>query len=288
MAWSNLQFNPIGRFQAGSILKPCPTPEAPRLMCTLLAKASSLSATSQRFRYSTNVDGNGFIVDLMLDGHGVLLRNNIAFRNEGAGLNTTISPNCQIINNAFVENGFGSTSPRRGAGIKLSRDQDIGQTIVNNMFVNNADSGILTYKLMDKQKTVDHNLYFSTANLQKHLIWDGYNAGEREYDSLAAVREQLRLEAGGKVGDPKFLNVEDLNFLLLPESAAIDAGMQMESVVDDLSGRDRNGPIDIGPLEYTNAIPRSRRVRTNRQDFKKKTETPKSEETVEATTSEKK
>ena len=238
----------------------------------------------------TNVDGNGFIVDLMNDGHGVLLRNNIAFRNEGAGLNTTISPNCQIINNAFVENGFGSTSPRRGAGIKLSRDQDVGQTIVNNIFVNNADSGILTYKLMDKQKTVDHNLYFSTSNLQKHLIWDGYDAGDREYDSLAAVQQQLGLEAGGKVGDPKFLNVEDLDFLLLPESAAIDAGMKVGSVVADLSGRERDGPFDIGPLEFTNVIPRFRRVRTNRQDVKKKSTTDseksKNEESVETATSE--
>ena len=221
----------------------------------------------------TKVDGNGFIIDLMLNGHGVLLRNNIAFRNEGAGLNTTISPNCQIFNNAFIENGFGATSPRRGAGIKLSRDQDIGQTIVNNMFVNNASTGILAYKLMGKQKVVDHNLYFSTANVQKHLIWDGYDVGERQYNTLDEVRKQLQLETNGKVGAPKFVNLENLNFMLLPESAAIDAGKQVNSVATDFSGRDRSPPFDIGPLEYTNVIPRSRRPRTQNQELQKKSST---------------
>lgn len=204
----------------------------------------------------TNVDGNGYIADLMRDGHGVLLRNNIAFRNEGSGLNTTISPNCVIVNNAFVENGLGSKSPRRAAGIKLSRDTDVGQTIVNNMFVNNAYSGILSYKLMGKQKVVDGNLYYSTGNLQKHLIWDGYDVGEREFDSLSAIRRQLGLEVGGKVGDPKFSDIEHLKFELLPESPAIDAGKQVDSVSRDFNGREREGAVDIGPLEYRIATPR--------------------------------
>jgi parallel beta-helix repeat protein len=83
----------------------------------------------------TGVDGNGFIADI-IEGHRVISRNNIAYRNMGAGINFTKSPNCIIANNSLVENGYQQTvRPNNGSGIKLSRDQDIGYTIVNNIFI---------------------------------------------------------------------------------------------------------------------------------------------------------
>ncbi|MCP3915429.1 MAG: hypothetical protein GY711_07735 [bacterium] len=52
----------------------------------------------------TEIDGNGFIADLMEDGGSVLFRNNVAWRNAGAGLNFTESPGCVVVGNVFSRN----------------------------------------------------------------------------------------------------------------------------------------------------------------------------------------
>ena len=199
----------------------------------------------------SGIDGNGFIMDLMQDGHGVLIKNNIAYRNAGAGLNTTISPNCVIVNNAFVENGFEATALRRGAGIRLSRDNDTNQTIVNNMFVDNRFSGILRYKLIAKQKYVNHNLYFSTSpSEQLNLIWDGYDKGERTFTSLAEIRRKTKWESNGVEAAPGFRDVSKLDFRPKAKSAPINAGQDVKEVRKDATGKVRLHPYDIGPFEY--------------------------------------
>jgi len=134
----------------------------------------------------TGIDGNGFIADLMRDGASILYRNNVALRNRGSGLRTTESPNTQILNNTFVDNGFGAGTTTNGGGVQLSRDQDANMTIQNNIFVNNNPAGIKSYYLLDDQTLIDNNLYYSVDGAP--LIWDGFNTDERAFYTLDQQR----------------------------------------------------------------------------------------------------
>jgi hypothetical protein len=199
---------------------------------------------------TTGGDGNGIIVDLMNDGAGVVVRNNIAYRNVGAGLNTTSSPNCVIANNAFVENGFGASQDRRGAGIKLSRDDDLRQTIINNIFCDNRIAGILTDNTLDRQTLLDHNLYYSAAN--KSFVWDSDEPAERQYGTVAEIWKHTHWERHAVSGNPRFVDPEQLDFRLLPSSPAVDAGMETKHVLMDFNAvkRPLGAGYEIGPWEF--------------------------------------
>ena len=143
----------------------------------------------------TGNDGNGYIADLMKEGAGVLFRNNIAFRNMGSGIRMVASPNCVIVNNSLIENGHNSDDLRTGAGINFSRGKDRNHTIVNNIFCNNKSAGIQTFKLIDRQKRINHNLYFASNGTP--FIWDGYQVGDRAYNTLDEIRQNTRWEKKG-------------------------------------------------------------------------------------------
>jgi len=199
----------------------------------------------------TGIDGNGFIADLMREGAGVVFRNNIALRNRGSGVRTTEAPFTKIVNNTFVDNGFGAGSDtKNGAGVQLSRDSDTDMTIANNIFYNNTPSGIKSYLLMDDQSQIENNLYYSSDGLP--LIWDGYEAGDRAYYTLDAITENFGWESNGVNGDPQFIGEANSDFHLLPSSSiAIDAGRAIDGVDIDLDGSQRpnDDSVDIGAYE---------------------------------------
>lgn len=145
----------------------------------------------------TGIDGNGLILDLMREGAVVTVTGNHLFRNSGSGLNTTASPQALIEGNYFIENGWESSDRRNGAGIKLSRNEDIQQTIRNNVFSANRVAGIVAYKLMSQQRDIDANTYYQSAGVP--LIWDGYEANENQYKSLDEVQRDARWESRGRV-----------------------------------------------------------------------------------------
>lgn len=145
----------------------------------------------------TGIDGNGLILDLMREGAVVKVTGNQLFRNSGSGLNTTASPNAVIELNFFIENGWDSTHRQNGAGIKLSRNEDIQQTIRNNVFSENRVAGIVSYKLMAQQREIDANTYFQDSGIP--LIWDGYEPQENRYLSLAEVQRATPWERQGQV-----------------------------------------------------------------------------------------
>ena len=142
---------------------------------------------------ATLVDGNGMIVDLVLPGSVVVVKDNISAYNDGAGLNTTVSPNCLIQGNVFLQNGFTPTLFSRGAGIKLSRSQDIGQTITGNYFLLNRSASINSSFTIRQQTEIDRNVYFSFAP----LIWDGDAEGENTYSTIRQVRKATGWEMNG-------------------------------------------------------------------------------------------
>jgi hypothetical protein len=96
-----------------------------------------------------------------------------------------------------MENGWDSTHRQNGAGIKLSRNEDIQQTIRNNVFSENRVAGIVAYKLMAQQREIDANTYFQGSGIP--LIWDGYEPGENRYLSLAEVQRATPWERQGQV-----------------------------------------------------------------------------------------
>lgn len=203
----------------------------------------------------TGGDGNGFIVDLMLGEHGVLLKNNVAWRNMGSGIRTVESPNCVIANNTLAENGYNAVNPRAGAGVYLSREEDVQQTIVNNIFFDNPVCGIKSFFTIEDQQAIDHNLYFGPGP----LIWDGWEFDENVYESLTEIQSTLGFEGNGVVGNPQFVGSPTSpdnfslvnNFYVREASPAIDAGMPLTFVPEDFNVRPRPAGKghDIGAFE---------------------------------------
>ena len=197
----------------------------------------------------TSYDGNGYIADLMRDGAGVTFRNNIAYRNMGSGIRTIESPNCLILNNTLVENGYRQPDRRVGAGISLARAEDVNHILVNNILVDNLTGGIKSSHTLASQWLVDHNLYRSANGAP--YIWDGDLVGDRAYFTLQEVRANTGWEPAGVDGDPRFVDPALQNFRLLASSPAVDAGRATPIVPDDFDGvlRPRGEGYDVGAFE---------------------------------------
>ncbi len=142
----------------------------------------------------TGIDGNGIILDFLQDGATASVVNNRSAQNMGAGLNLTDSPGNHIARNLFLSNGVGATERRQGCGIKISRDSDVDNVIVGNVFGFNRVAGILSSDTIVQQQNVDRNLYLTSGEA---LIWDGYDDGERQYFTLRDVQENTSWETSG-------------------------------------------------------------------------------------------
>lgn len=142
----------------------------------------------------TNVDGNGIILDFTKNGKSVLIADNLLMRNMGSGINLTESPNSRIFRNTIMESGYQSAGYRVGVGIKLSRDGDINNRILDNHLISNREAGILAYKRIYKQKEIDRNHYTTQG---EPLIWDGFDIDQADYRSLEEVQIQTGFELNG-------------------------------------------------------------------------------------------
>ena len=132
----------------------------------------------------TGIDGNGIIIDRLRDGAFAIVDRNISANNEGAGLNLTLGA-AVVRRNVFLRNGRYATEPRRGAGIKISRDEDVGNVIVNNTLAWNRAAGILASGNIQQQALVESNRYITSG---EPLIWDGFEVGDRDYRTLIEVQ----------------------------------------------------------------------------------------------------
>ena len=142
----------------------------------------------------TEIDGNGIILDLMQEDARALIRCNYVYRCGGAAVNTTISPKSRILYNIFYQNGFDATAPRRGAGVKLSRPEDVEQVIFGNYFLWNRSAGILADNNIREQELVDRNFYLSWSS---PMIWDGFDDVEGRYFSIRSIYRELGWERRG-------------------------------------------------------------------------------------------
>jgi parallel beta-helix repeat protein len=143
----------------------------------------------------TGIDGNGIALDLMTLGASVTVDDNYLHYNMGSGLNATKSPNALIRGNTFLKNGLFSPSIRNGAGIKLSRSEDIGNVITDNMFLANKDTGILSEDTLVRQKQVDRNIYFAPPN--SPIAWDSFFPGMRTFMTIKDLTSSTGWEVNG-------------------------------------------------------------------------------------------
>ncbi len=195
----------------------------------------------------TQLDGNGFIIDLMYD-TPVTLRNNIAYRNSGSGITTTRTGFCTIVNNSFIENGYLSDHPRNGAGIRFTKDEDRGHVIANNVFLRNRTAGVWTYRRIADVAALDGNLYYQPGSA---LVWDGGSTSERYYTDLAAVRSATGREVNGVEADPAFVSNGEFDYHLSASSPARSAAIAGYAPLEDFEGDIRDASPDIGHDEHT-------------------------------------
>jgi parallel beta-helix repeat protein len=186
-------------------------------------------------------DGNGFIVDT--SSYPVSFINNVAYRNEGSGITFTQTAGNSAINNTLVENGYGSTSPTNGAGVRFS-PTSTGNTIVNNSFSGNRTCGIHSAGALSSQG-VDFNVYAPGAP----AIHDSYDR-TRIYATAVDVRLATGQEGHGFTADPRFVDPIAPDLRLAPASPAIGRADPTRAPPTDGSGAPRHTIPDIGAFEH--------------------------------------
>lgn len=201
-------------------------------------------------RDSSLYDGNGVIVDYTPD--GVLIQNNVLYRNMGSGITSTHSGNNIIVNNTCIENGYQTPDARNGAGVRLSQSDDVDNTILNNIFAHNKSCGIYDEHL-DQQAEIDYNLYVPLDG--NPIVWV-------EWDASVQYFTVAELQAATVFGDHSleseninwvFQDAEEQDFHLCAGSPAIDKGTATLAPTQD--GEENSRPFfsgfDIGAYEYT-------------------------------------
>ena len=164
--------------------------------------------------------------------HNITIRNNIidAFRGLDAYMNTnslgTTPSDIFILNNLFIGSlTYTSSSYPAAAAIY----DTVSAIIENNIIF--EQSGQSIYIQNGTNITIDYNLIYNSngtvplGNPQIHDKW-GFN--------------------------PLFVNSAAGNYHLQPGSPAIDAGITLQNVTDDMDGvtRPQSSSTDIGPYEY--------------------------------------
>jgi hypothetical protein len=191
----------------------------------------------------TGRDGNGVIIDYTPS--VVVVANNVIYRAMGSGITSTHSKDVYIVHNTIVESGFNGVSRLNGVGVRMSQQDDTNATIANNILVNNRAGGMFFNGNMFKQRYVDHNLIHSDSHTpvaangrQKEQIFrnlvDWQKAGYGTYS---------------KTVDPQFANMDQQNFHVFRQSAAVGWASSEYSTVSDKDGVKRSSKPTVGAYE---------------------------------------
>jgi len=119
-----------------------------------------------------------------------------------------------------------------------------GNVIRNNILVTKYQAIVCEPSAVEGT-VIDHNIYFGSIETER-FMWAG------EYRTIDDMQEAGYCQ-GDKEADPKFANVADADYHLLPDSPAIGIGVVDPKAGDvDLGGqpRTRDGKIDIGAYEF--------------------------------------
>lgn len=117
-----------------------------------------------------------------------------------------------------------------------------GVTIVNNIFFANAgDQLAFSDEGGGVNNIASDNNLFGRIEGSRLIRWFS-----EYYVDLAAYQAASGLDAASIAGDPQFAEPDENVFSLLPDSPAIDAGMDVAGVTDDFAGQ----APDIGAIEH--------------------------------------
>jgi len=185
---------------------------------------------------------------------GVVVRNNLLFRNDKAGLvfggyavGTGRVRDSELRNNTTFENdtlgeGYGEL------WIQYAEDN----AVRNNVFVASSAGLMLASYGGGADNTIDHNVWWAPGGAASaRFVWDG-----AEHVGFAAYRAATAQDAASAFVDPQLVAPLSQDFHLAPTSPAINAGDPATSVAPgevDIDGAPRlSGPrVDAGADEIT-------------------------------------
>ncbi len=192
-------------------------------------------------------------------GYGLLLasltnsviRNNIVYGNRLGALtfSDALAGDQQSNNVLFDNNLFSGVT-------KISGSNTTNLALKNNIFTSTGSTSdsyalIVASTFPDSQLALDYNQYFMPNKANGKIVYYHNIA-----NTLANLSTAFHQEAHGINANPLFVNAGGGNFMLLPGSPAIDKGITIPGLTDDLAGnaRPQGAPVDIGPYEFSSAV----------------------------------
>ncbi len=202
-------------------------------------------------------DGNGIIVDNGYAKGGALLANNLCFMNGGKGICSTRSDHCTFINNTCVANCWQPNQQAMAHELSVRGRYNV---VRNNLAVGGLPNafGMMvlssysgpggTVNIDLKSIVCDHNLFFNPKQPACVAI-----TGDRlQKLTLEALRQAKPQWAAATLClDPGFVDFENLDFRLRPDSPALRAGLTQPEAAFDLGGKPRakSGACALGCYE---------------------------------------
>ena len=179
---------------------------------------------------SYRTDGNGIIIDNAYTRGGALVANNLAFMNGGKGMCSTRSDDCVFLNNTSVANCWQVNQQETAHELSIRGARNV---VRNNIAVGTLPKAagmlvLLEYsgpggnvKIDPGTIVGDHNLLFNSRDPVCAAL-----AGNRlERFTLDQLRAKFPQWAGESLSvDPGFVDAENLDFRLRPDSPALALG----------------------------------------------------------------
>ena len=186
-------------------------------------------------------DGNGIIIDNGYSEGGALLANNLCYMNGGKGICSTRSDNCTFLNNTCVANCWQPNQQEKAHELSIRGANNV---VRNNIAVSTLLNGVgmqalLSYsgpkgKVEIDPATIrcDHNLFFNPQHDGCVVV----TGNRRRVLGLAELREEMPDWAGDSLhADPGFVDLQNLNFRLRPDSPALKAGVSISERTNGLA-----------------------------------------------------
>lgn len=187
-----------------------------------------------------------------LTSSGIVVQNNVVYRNEKAGLEFggAAATNGRVTNSTFRNNTVYQNDAQKSGHGQLWIQYASSNTVTNNIFVAASNNVLIASTRGNTQNTLDNNLYYAvsaSANIQ--FTWNGI-----AYRNFSTYRMATRQDAASVFTDPKLVKPAVADFHLAAGSPAIDSGSVTVGRFASLDFEGRTRPLgkksDPGAYEY--------------------------------------